>query len=115
MTIANIMRRGQRVVFIDPRPACGKVPPLREVDYGKLMQSALGWELLLLGSEPERDERLIDLVYKEAYRDKISPKQVELWTAINLARVIPYATEQRVRDWAEIHSRRIANALSIRP
>lgn len=113
-TLANIMRRGDKIVMIDPRPPKGKVPAFREVDYGKMMQSALGWEAVVTGTTPERDNDLVDLVYRQAYIDKINPRRVEFWAAVSLARVIPYAKDQHIRDWAEIHSRRIADAISLR-
>lgn len=110
-TLANMMCRGAQLVLIDPIPATGKVPPLREVDYGKLMQSALGWEYLLTGAPPVRNESLIDLVYRESYKDGLPKQRVEFWTMVHLARTIPYARNGMIRDWAEAHSKRIAHAL----
>lgn len=42
--IDNVMMRGDQLVLIDPIPPCPALPSLTIVDYGRLVQSALGYE-----------------------------------------------------------------------
>src|SRR5215471_10806275 len=115
LTLANTMiRPGTReLVLIDPLPPTEKIPPLMEVDFGKLMQSALGWESLLLTGAPILQQALIDHIYRQIFRFNISPKLVEFWTMVHLARIIPYAKRPDVALWAESNSVRIADALGV--
>lgn len=85
-TLANAMHREGEMVFIDPLPARGKIPPLREVDVGKLLQSALGWEHIL---DPEGWSRgTVDDV--NAVLEPEAPEMHEriwFWCAVHLTRI----------------------------
>jgi len=51
-TVSNAMRRGDRtLVIIDPLPPRPHVAECPEADMGRLLQSALGWEVLMYGDE----------------------------------------------------------------
>jgi len=115
LTLANTMIRPatREHVLIDPLPPTEKIPPLIEVDFGKLMQSALGWESLLLTGKAVYQEALVDLIYRQTRKFKIPPKLVDFWTMVHLARIIPYAKNPDVIFWAESNSARIADALSL--
>lgn len=95
-TLANAMRRGNRTTLIDPIPPRGKIPPLREVDLGKLLQSALGWENLLDPAWPEGSAELQALATAEFDESE----KVWFWGAVHCLRIIPYASSARVIEWA---------------
>lgn len=52
-TVSNAMRRGDgTLVIIDPLPPKPHVANCREADMGRILQSAMGWEVLMYGEEP---------------------------------------------------------------
>lgn len=50
-TVGNAMRRGDRLIIIDPLPPQRHVVNSREADMGRILQSAFGWEMLMYGEE----------------------------------------------------------------
>lgn len=104
--LSNLMRRqdGWSIVLTDPMPRLpyrNEIPARREVDLGKLVQSAMGWERIL--GEPleitmwqEVDTLLRFLPAQDA-------KPALLWGAIHLARVGWRARSRqnkRIESWA---------------
>ncbi len=94
-TAENIMYREStgELVVIDPIPATPAVPDLLEVDCGKLLQSAIGWEIL------RGNTRVAAWTPHELY-SALTPElfvNAAPWCAVHLIRTLPYTT-QEVRD-----------------
>lgn len=101
-TLENVMRRGDQPVLIDPLPDCvydGKVPPIRALDLGKILQSGLDYEGVRLGIQPKWMVRppVFDVV-RDACRDQDEWAQACWACALHVAKFLPYQTpELRVR------------------
>jgi hypothetical protein len=50
-TVSNAMKRGDQLLIIDPLPPRRYIPNVPESDMGRLIQSAMGWEVLMYGDE----------------------------------------------------------------
>lgn len=93
-TLANLVYDARlphsRWRWIDPltRPY---IPGDPLVDLGKLYQSCLGYERVLAGLEPERDDALIESLAEQL---GLCEYHGLVWTAIHLIRLIPYQREQ---------------------
>lgn len=88
-TLANIMLRGKQVILIDPVMPRGKIPSLKEVDHGKMLQSALGWE----GAQqriPYKAGHLIEVVLAEVE----CPVRTWFWAMIHIIRLFPRARKR---------------------
>jgi hypothetical protein len=111
-TLANCMEgdAGQ-LVFIDPLRPMGKIPNFPEVDMGKLLQSALGWEHALLDTIPRpwpgmASELLAgtsNMIYNRAW----------FWCAVHCARLVPYATRDPIRKWGRKKSEEAIRAVRL--
>lgn len=134
-TLSNVMlrdpsleeRRGHEAgvvmpvrVLADPIPPHGKVPPLPEVDRGKLLQSVIGWERVLfytLGID--RTVRLsgsdsIDVVLEGCTQNE--RQQAWFWAAVHCARLVPYAKRAghtALAEWGARKSREICSARGV--
>lgn len=86
-TLANIIETSGIIVLIDPKPPGRGIPSFKSVDRGKMLQSLLGWELLLSGG----DKGDIDLI------------ETQLWPFADLD------TQDLLRAvwWCIVHLRRI--------
>lgn len=51
-TVANALVDGERLVLGDARPPRSYTPEMMDVDRGKILQSALGWEIVERGETP---------------------------------------------------------------
>lgn len=102
-TIANLMERNNRdLCFIDPLKAGGKIPSFREVDIGKMLQSAIGWESQLDTGWPSSrvNDGLIAVVLEQ---DSVSVcARSFFWCAIHLLRIAVRDPERR--SWAVNHA-----------
>lgn len=108
--LSNLMLRGSVFVITDPMPRMlyrKEIPNRREVDWGKLLQSAMGWERVLgFGGHT-----LIDV--PEYVLHRLQPQEQRLallWAAVHLARIArraPARNRQDVATWAEQTSRRL--------
>lgn len=110
--LSNLMVRGEYLVLTDPMPRLAyraEIPNLPEVDCGKLVQSACGWERMLgvessLWNEPQT---LLGMIPEEM-RDK-----AVFWGAVHLARVALRARtkdKQRIADWAASQSQALVRS-----
>ena len=103
-TMANAMMRSpHELIITDPAPRTltrMEIPNLREVDIGKLVQSAHGWEALQGAGEVEdQEEEFVDTVLKT----DVEKSRAYLWAAIHLERLSRRATmkkDARVYAWA---------------
>lgn len=103
--LSNLMQRANHeIVVTDPMPRLPyrtEIPSRREVDLGKLLQSAMGWERMLgeshhtsLFNDPDVLIRLLNV-------EDVRPAM--LWGAIHLARVGLRARDRknvRIESWA---------------
>lgn len=96
-TFANCMLRGEQLILIDPVPARVMLPSTKYLDYGKLLQSAAGWEHLL-DSRYSKDMSRIDFVL--SYLNPANHRKALFWAMINCARVYPRAIKENVREWS---------------
>lgn len=111
-TVANLMRRPDgTLVLADPLPPGGKIPSMLEVDVGKMLQSALGWERALrLDQPPALGSRFSDLQFLHML-GKESRRRAWLWCAIHLERAVPYLkarSRNRLATWAQDAARHVA-------
>jgi hypothetical protein len=97
-TLANVLyRENGELVITDPLPARGKIPGLFTVDLGKMLQSAMGWETEMFGW------RYSTTALTRAVLRNYSPEtqaRAWFWAAVHCLRLLPYAVERRVKDWA---------------
>lgn len=98
-TLSNAMYdKNGMLRLIDPIKPMGKIPPLREVDIGKMLQSYIGWEgLMSIGTpfvlhKPVRDCSVLSRETKE-----IKDKSV-FWLSVHLLRILPYAKAKNRED-----------------
>lgn len=100
-TLINLMRRGSQLILTDPMPRLEyrrEIPNRPEVDVGKLIQSAMGWEYILSGNGLAMQESIVLNRFPKLARLGC------LWAAIHLARVAVRAPKRGRLDiagWAE--------------
>jgi hypothetical protein len=118
-TLSNFMWRvpDKEFVIADPIEPVGKVPGLLEVDLGKMLQSALGWEALTVTGWVHLLPRhaLVDAVLNGF--SEVSRKRAWFWCFIHLLRTIPYSkarTRHDVVQWAEQQAKEIWNEHLVR-
>lgn len=99
-TWANVMRnRKGELRLIDPLPNRPEKPKLREVDLGKMLQSAIGWEDVLM----KRAYFNIDALAKTdvlAGEDEETCQKAKFWLKVHLWRLLPFAEKNRRQDIA---------------
>lgn len=93
-TFENAMRRGEDIVLIDPLPdvtRVGRLPALRALDLGKILQSGLGYERVRAGTQSR--PTIYHPVFNVVRRACQSPLEWKLacwFCAVHVARLIPY-------------------------
>lgn len=115
-TVANLMlrRNGQTTeaqpILVDPLPPKGKVPSRIEVDVGKMLQSALGWEhAVRTDLVPARGTRCAQTAFLGAFSQDVR-RRGWLWCAIHLQRAAPYCRARgrwKLATWAEDTARHV--------
>ena len=81
--------------FIDPIPPLWlNKPSIRAVDCGKMLQSFLGWEVVLRGVEP------VQFAWPEFMRDFDSAKRAVFWAMVAIKRLIYRDISDAVTLWA---------------
>lgn len=115
-TLANCMSKNNELALIDPLPAIGKIPSYWEVDMGKLLQSALGWEHLLVSGIPlpwrgMASELLLYCSTQPSPRRAFN--RCWFWCAVHCARIIPYAKEEKVLEWSRVNSQEAIRAVRV--
>jgi hypothetical protein len=92
-TLANVMLRHREVVLIDPLAPEGRyIPSYDDVDFGKLLQSCLGWESILQGT-PE-----VAYWTPDMYE---FPPNAWYWASVHCARIMARAKRTDIYAWAE--------------
>jgi hypothetical protein len=99
-TLANIMLRGEELILIDPVAPRGKIPPLPEVDYGKMLQSALGWEGILCRVPWWKSEHLIKPILIGIPDNRKAAAW--FWCGVHILRLLPRAqTRSDILPWCK--------------
>lgn len=84
-TLANVVLRGDELLLCDPLPPRTHWPSLRVVDYGKMLQSAAGWEHQLndkwCAPSPEPIGVVMSLIPQEELMTSL------FWAAFHYARI----------------------------
>lgn len=98
-TLSNAMMRPPgRVILIDPIKPMGKIPGFREVDIGKMLQSAIGWETQTMGWEIDSTMSL-DIIFEG--ENNLTIQRAWFWCAVHLMRILahgPYNPVDNVVD-----------------
>ena len=104
-TLANLLYTEDGFARLcDPIRPVGKIPPLPEVDAGKLLQSVAGWEHVACGwpslfHDPGYAESAARIVVGE-----LNERRCHFWLMVHLLRIVPYARDPsstHVLRWAE--------------
>lgn len=110
-TLANVMFTqymagvsGPSLRISDPIAPRDKVPSLIEVDMAKMMQSAIGWEALILDWPHLSSSHVMALWSRipEKYWDR-----VRFWLMVHLIRILPYTFNTSVNLWCTRKARSI--------
>lgn len=90
-TFDNVMFREETsdLVLIDPIPATSAVPDLRCVDYGKIIQSLVGFEHVRYGDASERFHAS-QIILKNRIDDQNEWQASVFWCIVHLMRAFPY-------------------------
>jgi len=112
-TLANVMlRRNGDIILIDPIQPYLKIPQLADVDRGKLLQSATGWEHQLDPVWADRHPSMIEAVVCKLNR--LETLRAWFWAMVHYSRIIPYAKDKKMADWAKNSALGIRDDLRIR-
>lgn len=99
-TLSNLMKRPSgQLVLIDPIRPVGKIPSYAEVDYGKVLQSLIGWEHVSYGWPLCREALPI--------AGAIVSKKAMFWLSVHLHRIRPYTCDPRIHGWIDACTIRI--------
>lgn len=103
--LSNLMQRANReLVITDPMPRLAyrtEIPSRKEVDHGKLVQSAMGWERMLGEPFGTTMWNQVEAILSLLPIAEIKPAM--LWGAVHLARVGLRARDRqnrRIESWA---------------
>lgn len=80
-TVGNMLRRGEELVLADPVPPRSHVARLAEIDMGRLLQSALGWETVCFGDDPVEWEE------PEFWGNKLTRERALFWCGVIALRI----------------------------
>lgn len=104
-TFANVMLRGDKLVFIDPIPTeQGKTPPLMALDRGKIMQSLAGYEgtrfnwPFHLNHQDLWAHARHTLRFESAHEENAA----HYFCVLHFLRLIPYAPEAMTVDFVRV-------------
>lgn len=109
-TLANVMQRPQKMVgfyqicLIDATPPRPGISELREVDVGKLLQSAAGWEHALdpkhwIKSSEHQIDNLLEM------ESSLMRMKALYWAAFHCARITKRATRPDLVMWGQVNGR----------
>jgi hypothetical protein len=117
-TLGNTMlKENMEIRLIDPLPPKGMVPSLPEIDYGKVLQSVLGWESVVVGKSPNvRHMERLEYFKYSLHCNGSSMNHAWFWCGIHLLRILPYAEKLKrndARDWCRLMAGECFNAICI--
>jgi len=101
-TWANVMRNDLgEYRLIDPLPPRNEKPKLREVDLGKLLQSAIGWEEVLMKQGHRFQVTHANMNKVLRGEDDATCEKAKFWLMVHLWRLLPFAEKNGRPDIAE--------------
>lgn len=112
-TLSNAMiRQPGHVIIIDPIKPMGKIPAFREVDLGKMLQSAIGWETVTMGwaiNGLGAEEVILECENKDTIR------KAWFWCAMHLLRILNHGphnpADSGIDRWCRDNVREIIERL----
>ena len=110
-TLSNVLFRKQRpmendqLLIGDPIPSRPCVPSSHLVDYGKLIQSCMGWEHVLDDAWAEPSPKVLEWMLRQIPRRILLPSL--FWGAYHCARIGVTATDEKRRTWGKAASERL--------
>lgn len=100
-TWANVMKNDSgEYRLIDPLPHRSEKPKLREVDLGKLLQSAIGWEEVLM-SRQDFDISEVKIAKILHGENPETCEKAKFWLKVHLWRLLPFANKNNRPDIAK--------------
>lgn len=102
-TLANVLFRDATLVITDPIPPKGKIPGHFTVDLGKMLQSAMGWEMVSFGWKYDTETVCLEVLTDY---DMLTRARAWFWASIHCLRIIPYARDAEITTWAEENATR---------
>jgi hypothetical protein len=112
-TVANLGYDDvDNMILLDPLPPKGKMPGFATVDIGKLMQSYIGWEYVLLGQKPPDIHNYRTAKMLRGF-SRLEVDRVLFWLYVHLVRILPYVKPQSavIREWVVMHMGRLGAEL----
>lgn len=110
-TLDNLMVDHDHLIhIIDPLPSSDKIPPLRAVDLGKMLQSAFGYELVKFQSLRHVIDAGVLLREMKSRETDADMYAAMFFCAVHYLRLLPYQTNEVNRETY----RKIASALCVR-
>lgn len=104
-TLANVMLNDAlELRLIDAAPPRPGIPCLREVDLGKLLQSAAGYEAVVSSGEWLQPSPEMPLLFLSEISEELRAPAL-FWGAIHCSRLMVRATRPDIRQWGEEKSR----------
>lgn len=110
-TRENVMLRPEtgELVLIDPVPATPAVPSVLAVDFGKMLQSIVGWEAIRYENADRHRHRWYSSYLRETLIATLPDVHVEaewdatiFWCAVHLLRALPYTPPELHDDVKEL-------------
>lgn len=96
-TLSNMMYRGRQLCIIDPLPSI-KIADDWTADVGKMMQSAIGWEIVTCNWRYNIKDCVEHLLIRRSSTDIL---RIWFWCMVHCVRIIPYtARASRESKWA---------------
>jgi hypothetical protein len=95
-TLDNVLMTMEGFLRItDPIPPYWlRKPSIEAVDYGKMLQSLLGWEVVLRGAQ------LIEYSWPEFMQDYDEARRAVFWAFVAIQRVVNRDMNDRITQWA---------------
>lgn len=110
-TVSNLGRRenGGRLLVMDPLPPRPYIPERREVDMGRILQSACGWETLVYGDD------VVDFDPPDFWFVDYLRRPALWWCGVTALRIARHEDGRRdnVMRWCQEISRMCFDALDI--
>jgi hypothetical protein len=97
-TWANVMRNSKgELRLIDPLPERAEKPKLREVDMGKMLQSVIGWEEVLIHRK-DFDLSALNTTEILLGESDLTCKMSKFWLKVHIWRLRPFANKNNRPD-----------------
>jgi hypothetical protein len=106
-TFDNVMVRPstREMVLISPQPATFAVPDMRAVDFGRILQSIMGFEAMRYSDETRQFNLPVERL-RAVVNDDNEWRATVFWCVVHLLRCLPRTTDQQLQldIWKLIHN-----------